>query len=193
MLVQPIESPAARQQRPQSSPQLHLTKPSPHPRTRQRNHNQRDRVPMRPKLRPAIPRNNRSSNTHDKSDKARHHRMPHRPVRSEPRRNITSRHPKHSAISRSQRQRPIAHRLSPRRKHTSLMQHNIGGESQRDSRHHPCNHSPNTSPDISLNCRHEATPSASSIGNTASSRSYPAAIPFSIGVFNTASRTSRDA
>ena len=99
---------------------------------------------MRPKRRPLVPRHNRPRNTHDKTDKASDQGMPHRPIRSKPRRNIAAQNTKDNPIRRSQHQRPIAHRLPPRRKHAHRMQHHIGDRCQNNAHHNPGNHSPNT-------------------------------------------------
>jgi hypothetical protein len=128
-----------------SPSQLHLTKPPADPRTRQRDHNQRQRIPMRPKRRPLVPRNCSAGNTRKKTDDTNPHGMPHRPVRSKPRRNIAAHDGKHNAIRRRQHQRPIAQWLPQRRKHTHLMQHRVGDQRQDKDHDNSGDHGPNAS------------------------------------------------
>jgi hypothetical protein len=132
-----------------SPPQLPLPHPSTHPRARKRRHNQHQRIPMRPKRRALVPRHNRPRNTHDKTDKAGNHGMPHWPIRSKSRRDIAAHNTKDNPIRRRQHQRPIAHRLPPRRKHAYRMQHHIGDSCQNNTHHNPGNHSPNASANAS--------------------------------------------
>jgi hypothetical protein len=137
-----------------SPTQLSFAQPSTRPRARQRSHNQRQRIPMRPKRRPLVPRHNRPRNTHNKTDKASDQGMPHRPIRSKPRRNIAAQNTKDNPIRRSQHQRPIAHRLPPRRKHAHRMQHHIGDRCQNNAHYNPGNHSRNTPARRTHNCLH---------------------------------------
>jgi hypothetical protein len=142
--------------------QLSLPQPSTHPRARQRSHNQRQRIPMRPKRRPLVPRHNCPRNTHNKTDKAGDHGVSHRPIRSKPRCDIAADNTKHNPIRRSQHQRPIAHRLPPRRKHAHRMQHHIGDSRQNNAHHNPADHSANTPPKASRRA-HNRLPAVSQI------------------------------
>jgi hypothetical protein len=126
-----------------STTQLPLPHPSTHPGARQRSHNQRQRIPMRPKRRPLVPRYNRPRNTHNKTDKPGDQGMPHWAIRSKPSRNIAAHNAEDDPIRGSQHKRPITHRLPPRRKHADSMQHQVADERQHNTHHNPGNHSPN--------------------------------------------------
>jgi hypothetical protein len=54
-----------------------------------------------------------------------HQRMPHRPIRRQPRRDVTPRNADDDPIRRGESKQRIRHRLSPRRKNARRMQHDI--------------------------------------------------------------------
>jgi len=95
---------------------------------------------MRPKLRSPIPRHNGTRNTHDKPDDPTRHRMQHRPVEGQPRRNVAPQDAIDDAIRRCQRKWSITSRLPRRRKDTHPMQQQIGGQSQNKADNHTCEH-----------------------------------------------------
>jgi hypothetical protein len=129
----------------QTSPaQLPLPQPPAHPGTGQCRHDQRQRIPVRPIHRSAVPRKNRANNAHHKAKNPRYHRVPHWPVRRQPRRHITAQDAKDHSIQRSQRQRTTACRLPRRRKDSQRIQRQIRPECQRNRDHNPGNHRANT-------------------------------------------------
>jgi hypothetical protein len=126
-----------------SPTQLPFPHPSTHPGTRKSRHNQSQRIPVRPKRYPAIPRRSRTDDAHHETKNPWNHRVPHRPVRRQPRRHITTQNAKDDPIHRCQRQRTIARRLPRGRKDSHRIQDQIRHKSQRNRDHDPGNHSPN--------------------------------------------------
>jgi hypothetical protein len=128
-----------------SPAQLPFTHPSTHPRTRQCRHDQRQRIPTRSKRRSAIPRRSRTHDTHHETKNPRNQRVPHRPVRCQPSRHVTTQDAEDDPIQRSHHQRSVTRRLTLPREKTHCMQHQIRHKRQRNRSHNPCNHCANTS------------------------------------------------
>lgn len=110
---------------------------------------QSNRIPVRLKLRSAVPGCNRAREAHDKANQSPHKRMFHRTVRSQPRRKIACPHAVHRSIRGSQCQQAVGHALIPWREKVNRMQHEICCKGHGDARYYSHQHCQNTSTDSS--------------------------------------------
>src|SRR5216684_2430119 len=113
-----------------------------HPGLRDRQHDEREWIPVGPEGRSLVPGHHGAHNTHDKAHEAAHQCVLHGPIGCEPRDDVAARHAVDRAICRRKQEGPVEadHRLAPWWEDTDYVQHDVGADGKNDACEHAGQH-----------------------------------------------------